>query len=75
MALRKQMSMLGFGGGPHRCAGAMLAKLQFKTALSLLIRNYDFELKPNSPLKLAAFPMLHPASNVPLRVRSRLQQV
>mmetsp|Transcript_15100 Transcript_15100/g.22470 ORF Transcript_15100/g.22470 Transcript_15100/m.22470 type:complete len:221 (+) Transcript_15100:1-663(+) len=35
---------LGFGGGMHQCMGQQFGFLQVKTILSILIRNYDFEM-------------------------------
>jgi len=37
-------SFLGFGGGMHACMGQQFGVLQVKTIVSLLLRNYKFEL-------------------------------
>jgi len=35
---------LGFGGGMHSCMGQQFAFLQVKTILSILFREYDFQM-------------------------------
>jgi sterol 14-demethylase len=36
--------VLGFGGGMHQCMGQQFGLLQVKTIVSILLRNYKFEL-------------------------------
>lgn len=38
------LSFLGFGGGKHLCMGNVFGMLQVKTIVSILLRNYEFEL-------------------------------
>ena len=38
-------SLIGFGGGRHRCIGMAFAHLQVKVIWGLLLQNYDFELR------------------------------
>jgi len=40
---------LGFGGGIHQCMGQQFGYVQVKTILSVLLRNYDFELISEFP--------------------------
>ncbi|KAL6745660.1 sterol 14 desaturase [Haematococcus lacustris] len=40
----RQFAFIGFGGGRHGCIGSNFAYLQIKTILSVLLRNFDFEL-------------------------------
>jgi len=37
-------TLIGFGGGFHRCAGVNFARLEMRIALSMLLKRYDFEL-------------------------------
>ena len=37
-------SLIGFGGGMHRCAGVNFARLEMKVVLAVLLQHYDFEL-------------------------------
>jgi sterol 14-demethylase len=37
-------TLIGFGGGFHRCAGVNFARLEMRIALSMLLKHYDFEL-------------------------------
>ena len=37
-------SLVGFGGGMHRCAGVNFARLEMKVVLAILLQHYDMEL-------------------------------
>ena len=37
-------SLIGFGGGMHRCAGVNFARMEMKVVLAVLLQNYDMEL-------------------------------
>lgn len=37
-------SLIGFGGGMHRCAGVNFARLEMKVLLAVLLQHYDMEL-------------------------------
>jgi sterol 14-demethylase len=37
-------SLIGFGGGVHRCAGVNFARMEMKVLLAVLIQHYDMEL-------------------------------
>jgi len=37
-------SLIGFGGGVHRCAGVNFARMEMKVLLAILIQHYDMEL-------------------------------
>jgi sterol 14alpha-demethylase len=37
-------SLIGFGGGMHRCAGVNFARMEMKVLLAVLLQNYDMEL-------------------------------
>jgi sterol 14-demethylase len=37
-------SLVGFGGGVHRCAGVNFARMEMKVVLAVLLQNYDMEL-------------------------------
>lgn len=39
-----EMPFLAFGAGPRNCIGMRLAKLQSKIAVSLLLKDFKFEL-------------------------------
>lgn len=68
VSLRKQCSMLAFGGGPHFCTGAMLAKLEFKTAISILLRKYELKVDPKASLEYSAMALFRPKSETPIRL-------
>ena len=37
-------SLIGFGGGMHRCAGVNFARMEMKVLVAILLQNYDMEL-------------------------------
>ncbi|MBS0255252.1 MAG: cytochrome P450 [Proteobacteria bacterium] len=37
-------SLIGFGGGMHRCAGVNFARMEMKVVLAMLLQHYDMEL-------------------------------
>ncbi len=37
-------SLVGFGGGMHRCAGVNFARMEMKVILAILLQQYDMEL-------------------------------
>jgi sterol 14-demethylase len=37
-------SLVGFGGGVHRCAGVNFARMEMKVVLAVLLQNYEMEL-------------------------------
>ncbi|MDX1695117.1 MAG: cytochrome P450, partial [Ketobacteraceae bacterium] len=45
----KTFSLIGFGGGAHRCAGVNFAKLEQKVLVAKLLQNYDIELLSKNP--------------------------
>lgn len=71
VSLRKQTAMLGFGAGPHVCTGSMLAKLEFKTAMSILLRKYHFELDPEASHEYNKLSIERPKSGSPIRLTRR----
>jgi len=42
-------SLIGFGGGVHRCAGVNFAKLEMKIITAKLLQNYDITLLDKNP--------------------------
>jgi sterol 14-demethylase len=45
----KKFSLIGFGGGNHRCAGVNFAKLEIKIIMAKLLQNYDITLLDENP--------------------------
>jgi sterol 14-demethylase len=46
----KKFSLIGFGGGAHRCAGVNFAKLEIKILMAKLLQHYDMELIDRHPV-------------------------
>lgn len=61
-------SLVGFGGGVHRCAGVNFARMEMKAILAILLQNYDMELL-DEVKPMAGAGTMWPAQ--PCRVRYR----
>ena len=46
---KRPYSLIGFGGGIHRCSGVNFAKLEMKIIVAKLIQNYEIELLDKYP--------------------------
>jgi cytochrome P450 len=42
-------SLIGFGGGVHRCLGDELAQMELKVIVSILLQYYDWQITPMFP--------------------------
>ena len=62
-------SLIGFGGGPHRCIGLAFAHQQIKVIWSLLLRRFEFKLIDREPRPDYATFVVGPRA--PCRVRYR----
>lgn len=60
-----------FGGGKRRCLGENLANLEMLVFASKLIKNYEWELKPNQNLETVSFPLPHPADGLQVSFQKR----
>ncbi|TFK33700.1 cytochrome P450 [Crucibulum laeve] len=57
--------ILTFSDGPRTCLGKSFALAEFKAALSVLIRNYTFELPDGPKTKIAKHPSILPGTYRP----------
>ncbi|GAA4276601.1 cytochrome P450 [Aquimarina mytili] len=60
-------SLIGFGGGMHRCTGINFAYLEMKVVLTLLLQHYDFELLNPKPKPVRGIQMKWPESPCMIR--------
>ncbi len=60
-------SLIGFGGGIHRCTGVNFAYLEMKVVLTLLLQQYDFELINPAPKSLKGITIKWPESPCMIR--------
>ena len=65
-AKMESSSLIGFGGGVHRCAGVNFARMEMKVLLAILLQHYDMELI-DTPRPIAGAGTYWPAQ--PCRVR------
>ncbi|CAA0110401.1 Lanosterol 14-alpha demethylase [BD1-7 clade bacterium] len=65
----KKFSLIGFGGGAHRCAGVNFAKMEIKIIIAKLLLNYDIELIDKDPQPKPGVETKWPES--PCRIRFR----
>jgi len=64
--IQENYSLVGFGGGVHRCAGVNFAYLEMRVVLTILLQYYDFELLDKDPQPLKGVKTKWPE---PTRVR------
>jgi len=64
-------SLIGFGGGLHRCLGVNFARLEMKAIIAMLVQRYDLELL--DPVKRSVG-MQSPWPQSPCRLRWRQRQ-
>ena len=63
----KTFSLIGFGGGVHRCAGVHFAKLEMKIIAAKLLQNYQLTLIDKNPRPMPGVQTKWPQS--PCRIR------
>lgn len=63
----KKFSLIGFGGGAHRCAGVNFATLEMKLIVAKLLQNYDITLLDKNPKPKPGLETKWPES--PCRIR------
>lgn len=68
---RNQYSLIGFGGGVHRCTGVNFAYLEMKVALTLLLQHYEFSLLNTNPQPVSGARTKWPASPCWVRYQHR----
>ncbi len=64
-------SLIGFGGGKHRCTGLAFACQQIKLIWTLLLRRFDFELVDQAPRPNYATFVVGPRPPTVVRYRRR----
>jgi len=69
---KRPYSLIGFGGGTHRCAGVNFAYQEMKVILTLLLQRYELKLLDESPQPVSGARTKWPQS--PCRVRYRLRE-
>lgn len=67
----KTFSLIGFGGGPHRCAGVNFAKMEIKIIVAKLIQNYEMDLLTKNPKPQPGIDTAWPDSPCNIRFRRR----
>ena len=63
-SLQPPFTHLPFGGGPRGCIGGNFAMLQILMILSVVLRNYDFELSPGQMIEPRAMVILRPRDGI-----------
>ncbi len=67
----KKFSLVGFGGGVHRCAGVNFAKMEIKIIVAKLLQNYDIELVDKHIMPKAGVGTKWPESPCRIRYKKR----
>lgn len=69
---QERQSLIGFGGGLHRCLGVHFAYLEMKVILARLLQHYDFELIDADPRPVPGMHTKWPDSPCRVRYRKRV---
>jgi cytochrome P450 len=72
---RAPYSYLPFGGGKRACIGSAMSQIEAALALSLFLRDFEFEYAREEPPRISLTVTLSPKQGLPLRVRRRAQAV
>lgn len=68
---RQGYSLIGFGGGPHRCLGLSFAYLEMKVILTLMLQRYELELLDLDPQPVSGTKTKWPKSPARIYYRRR----
>ena len=66
-----KLSLIGFGGGTHRCAGVNFAKLEIKIIVSKMLQNYNITLLDKDPKAKAGVETKWPESPCRIHYKKR----
>jgi cytochrome P450 len=70
---RVPYSYLPFGGGKRACIGSAMSQVEAALALSLFLRDFEFEYARDEPPRISLTVTLSPKQGLPLRIRPRPQ--
>jgi cytochrome P450 len=68
---RAPYSYLPFGGGKRACIGSTMSQIEAVLALSLFLRDFEFEYACDEPPRISLTVTLSPKNGLPLRIRRR----
>ncbi|TWP46001.1 cytochrome P450 [Lentzea tibetensis] len=68
---QERQSLIGFGGGVHRCTGVHFAYLEMKVILARLFTRFDFDLLDGAPKPVRGMKTKWPESPCRVRYRAR----
>lgn len=66
-----QGAYVPFGGGPRTCLGMGFGKLEITIIVTLLLKNYDIELKPGETFDHQYIPTLSPRDGIEVKLLKR----
>jgi cytochrome P450 len=70
---RAPYSFLPFGGGKRACIGSAMSQIEVALALSLFLRDFEFEYARDEAPRISLTVTLSPKQGLPLRIRRRAQ--
>eukprot|EP00798_Chlamydomonas_sp_ICE-L_P030409 gene30409-35414_t len=63
-----------FSGGPRKCVGDQFALMEAVIAMTVLLKQYDFELAPNQTIEMTTGATIHTTNGLYMNVKSRTGQ-
>ncbi|OKH17570.1 cytochrome P450 [[Limnothrix rosea] IAM M-220] len=72
---QKKFGFIPFGGGMRECIGKEFARLEAKILVSMLARNYDWELLPDQDLSMQVIPTPLPKDGLKIKFSRRKSPV
>ena len=61
-----------FSGGPRKCVGDQFALMEAVVALTVLLRQFDFELVPNQTISMTTGATIHTTNGLYMTVKKRV---
>jgi cytochrome P450 len=64
-----------FSAGPRYCIGTSLAMMQLKIAMSILLKRFRYELKPDTRVDIAGLNAIRPKHGLPVILHSPQEEL
>jgi retinoid hydroxylase len=66
--LHRDYAYIPYGAGIHECIGKEFANLEMLLFAMKILRNYDWSILADQPVKMNTIPFLHPEGGLPVKI-------